>query len=137
MAERVRTSAVKLAVFVTFSVLVCAVSAAGQPAQTPPQDDPLLRVNLPAVTVTAQKEAEDIRKLPVSVTAVPGETIDVAGLRTVSEAGVFSPNTTFTEFSARKLSNARIRGIGASPANAAITTFIDGVPQLNANSSSV
>ena len=43
----------------------------------------------------------------------------------------------FTEFTARKLSNPRFRGIGASPANPAMTTYFDGVPQLNTNSSSI
>ena len=60
-----------------------------------------------------------------------------AGIDIPSEAGVYAPNVYFTEFSARKLSNARFRGIGASPANPSITTFFDGVPQLNANSSSI
>jgi iron complex outermembrane receptor protein len=112
-------------------------------AQTPaapppaPQDDPLLRVGLPPVTVTAQKEPEDVQKLPLSVTAVTKETIERAGIRIPSDAALFSPNTIFTDFTARRLSNARIRGIGASPNNPAITTFIDGVPQLSANSSSL
>ena len=97
----------------------------------------MLRVGLPTVTVTAQKEPEDIQKLPLSVSAATKEIIDRAGIRIVSEAALFSPNTSFTEFTARKLSNARIRGIGSSPNNPAITTFIDGVPQLNANSSSL
>ena len=113
-------------------------SAAGQstpPAQTP--DDPLVRVTLPSVTVTAQKEPEDARKLPVSVTAVSADTIDQAGIRIVSEAGIFAPNVSFTEFTARKLSNPRFRGIGSSPGNPAVTTFIDGVPQLSSNSSSI
>ena len=64
-------------------------------------------------------------------------TIERAGIRIVSEAAIFAPNVSFTEFTARKLSNPRFRGIGSSPANPAITTFIDGVPQLNSNSSSV
>ena len=55
----------------------------------------------------------------------------------MSEAGAYGPNVSFTEFTARKLSNARFRGIGASPANPSITTFFDGVPQLNANTSSI
>ena len=35
------------------------------------------------------------------------------------------------------MSNARFRGIGSSPANPAITTYLDGVPQLNSNSSNI
>jgi iron complex outermembrane recepter protein len=103
---------------------------------TPTEDD-TLRFKMPTVTVTAQKEPEDRQKVPVSVTAVTRETIDAAGIRLVSEAAILSPNTIFTEGTARKLSNARIRGIGSSPNNPAITTYVDGVPQLNANSSSL
>ena len=103
--------------------------------RAPPDDQ--LRLTLPPVTVTAQKEPEDARRLPVSVTAVSKDTIDRADIQIVSEAGIFAPNVTFTEFTARKLSNPRFRGIGSSPANPAVTTFLDGVPQLNSNSSSV
>jgi iron complex outermembrane receptor protein len=55
----------------------------------------------------------------------------------VSDAGMYAPNTYFSEFTARKLTNPRFRGIGASPANPSITTFIDGVPILNANASNI
>ena len=92
---------------------------------------------MPTVTVTAQKEPEDKQKVPVSVTAVSQDTIENAGIHIVSEAAIYAPNTFFTEWTARKLSNARFRGISSSPNNPGITTYIDGVPQLNANSSSI
>ncbi|MGE3492519.1 MAG: TonB-dependent receptor [Vicinamibacterales bacterium] len=94
-------------------------------------------ITLPTVIVTAQKEAEDVKAVPASITAVTSETIANAGLRVVTDAAMFAPNTVFTEFTARKVSNARFRGIGSSPGNPAITTYIDGVPQLNSNSSNV
>ena len=104
-------------------------------AQQAPQ--PANRVTLPPVTVTAQKEPADAQQLPVSVTTVLQQTLEDAGITAISEAAIYAPNTFFTEFTARKLSNPRFRGIGASPANPAVTTYIDGVPQLNANSSSI
>jgi iron complex outermembrane receptor protein len=94
-------------------------------------------MRLPPITVNVYKEPEDARTLPVSVTAVPGQVLRDAGVEKVSDAGTFAPNTFFSEFTARKLSNARFRGIGSSPSNPGITTYIDGVPQLNTNSSSV
>lgn len=94
-------------------------------------------VVLPTVIVTAQKEATDLKEVPASVTAVTTETIQNAGLRTITDAAIFAPNTVFTEFTARKVSNARFRGLGSSPANPAITTYLDGVPQLNSNSSNI
>ena len=54
-----------------------------------------------------------------------------------SDAALLAPNVHFTEFSARKLSFVRLRGIGSSPANPGVTTYIDGVPQLNDNTSSI
>src|SRR4029450_2409164 len=116
---------------------------AGNQAQTsqgsPTKDDQdtgQIRFRLPTVTVTAQKESDDIQDVPVSVTAVTGETLESAGVTSVSEAAQYAPNTFFNEFTARTLSSQRFRGIGASPANPGVTTFVDGVPQFNANSSS-
>ena len=96
-----------------------------------------VRITVPTVIVTAQKEPADIQGLPVSVTAASKETIADAGISIVSDAAMYAPNTYFSEFTARALSFARFRGIGSSPANPGITTYIDGVPQLNTNSSSI
>jgi iron complex outermembrane receptor protein len=105
-------------------------------AQPPAPSSPP-RVTLPTVTVTAQKEPADAQTLPISLTAVPLDSLWNGGLWTIGDASMYSPNTYFTDFSARKLSNPRMRGIGASPANPSVSTFIDGVPQLNTNSSSI
>jgi iron complex outermembrane receptor protein len=113
---------------------------AARPQTTPAEEaaeEPPLRVRMPDVTVTAQKEPEDKQRLPVSVTAVSSDTIRDANISIVSDAALYAPNTFFTELTARKLSNPRFRGIGSSPNNPAITTYIDGVPQLTANSSSL
>ena len=106
-------------------------------APTAAAAQPVLRTSLPPITVTAQKAPEDPQQVPVSVTAVTGETLDAAGIVSVSGAAAYAPNTFFNEFTARKLSNPRFRGVGAGPNNAGVTTYIDGVPQLNANSSSL
>jgi iron complex outermembrane receptor protein len=108
-----------------------AVAAAQSTAQAPP------RLTLPTVTVTAQKEPADRQTVPVSVTAVPADTLWDASVSFVSDAAIFAPNVYFNEFSARKISNARMRGVGSSPANPGVTTYIDGVPQLNANTANV
>jgi iron complex outermembrane receptor protein len=111
-----------------------AQSAAPGPDPQPQQGPP---VTLPPVTVTAQKEPADSRRLPVSVTTVLGDWLEGGGIRSVGDASLFAPNVYFSDFTARKLSNPRFRGIGTSPANPGIATYIDGVPQLNTNSSSV
>ena len=115
----------------TLTLLTPALAAAQGTAPAPAQ------ITLPTVTVTAQKEPADPQTLPTSLTAVPIDALWNGGLTTVGDFAMYAPNTYFTDFSARKLSNARFRGIGSSPANPAISTFIDGVPQLNTNSSSI
>jgi iron complex outermembrane receptor protein len=89
------------------------------------------------VTVTATKEPADAQTLPLSVTAVSKDTISSDGIAVISDAGIYAPNTYFSEFSARKLSFPHFRGISSGPGNPAITTYIDGVPQLHTNASNI
>src|SRR5688572_923310 len=112
-------------------VFVLLASSASFAQSTPPT------ITLPTVVVTAEKESADVKDIPASVTAVTAQTISDSGLRAITDAVIFAPNSVFTEFTARKVSNARFRGIGSSPGNPAITTYIDGVPQLNSNSSNI
>ena len=105
------------------AVLSVVASAPTASAQTPaPQ------VTLPPVTVTAQKEPADPQQLPVSVSVVPLESLWNGGMTTLGDASIYAPNTYFTDFTARKLSTPRFRGIGSSPANPAmcITSVSEG-----------
>lgn len=112
-----------------------AALAAPVVAQVAPAASDVTR--LPAVMITAQKEAQALQAAALSVTPTTRSTLEDSGARLVNDVALFAPNTFITEFSARKLSNARFRGLGSSPNNPAVTTFIDGVPQLNANTSSL
>jgi iron complex outermembrane receptor protein len=116
---------------------VALLAAPAVHAQTStPQPDPV-RATLPPVTVTAQKEPANAQELPVSLTAILESALRDAGIFSISGASIYAPNTWYNEFTARKLSNPVFRGIGSSPANPGVTTYLDGVPQLNTNSSSI
>ena len=121
--------------------VVAAARQSGQGSQSAPQATPQVQtpVRVPgsSVTVTATKEPADPAALPVALTAVTENLLKAAGITFVADAGMFSPNTHFTEFTARKLSNPRIRGVGAGPSNPGVVTYVDGVPQFNANTTSV
>ncbi|MBI3049619.1 MAG: TonB-dependent receptor [Acidobacteria bacterium] len=119
----------------TVLVLVASISGAARAQNVAPGQ--VAPIQLPTVIVTAQKEPADVQTLPVSVTAVGRETLAGAGVTILRDAGIYAPNVQFTDFTARKLSNPRFRGIGSSPANPAITTYFDGVPQLHSNTSSL
>jgi iron complex outermembrane receptor protein len=94
-------------------------------------------IELPAVTVVAQKEPQSAQTLPVSVTAVTARILEDANIHTLKEASIYAPATFINEFTARAVSNPFFRGIGGSPLNPGVTTFIDGVPQLNSYSANI
>lgn len=129
---------VSLGACALLAVLSLLPSRAGaQAPSSQPPDPNAPRVSLPPVTVVAQKEPANAQDLPVSVTTVFQDLLQNAGIVSVSGAAIFAPNTFYNEFTARKLSNPIFRGIGSSPANPGVATYIDGVPQLNTNSSSI
>lgn len=92
---------------------------------------------LAQVIVSAPKLSGALEDLPLSATVATEKELQDRAVRTVKDAAFFAPNVMFTEFAARKLSNPRFRGIGGSPTNPGVTTYIDGVPQFNSNSSSL
>jgi hypothetical protein len=88
---------------------------------------------VPTVVVTAQKEPADGQTLPVSVTALSKDTITSDGTTTISDAGIYAPNTYFSSSPRNWLPSLSRRQLGSG--NPAITTYIDGVPQLHTNAS--
>ena len=112
-------------------LLIVSVAAGTIHAQAPD------RLRLPPITVNVYKEKDDIQRLPVSVTGIAESTLRDSDIREIGDAAIYAPNTFFSEFTARKLSNPRFRGIGSSPSNPGITTYFDGVPQLFTSSSSI
>jgi len=124
------------------TVAICALSAINLPAQetkttnAPPSEASSL-AELPVVTVTAQKQSQPAQTTPVSVTPVSRDTIENENVRTVRDAAIYAPNVNITEFTVRRLSSPYFRGIGGAVNNPGVTTFYDGVPQFNANSSSI
>jgi iron complex outermembrane recepter protein len=115
------------------AVAIIQLTALAQTTQTQTTEP----IRIEPITVHVYKDPDEAQKLPVSVTGVSDSTLRGAGILKVSDAAILAPNTFFSEFTARKLSNARFRGIGSSPLNPGVTTYIDGVPQLNTNSSNI
>ena len=111
------------------------VVRSGAASQT--DDDPVIRFK-ESIKVSAKKEPEDKQKVPVSVTAVSED----------DARSNPAPRSSATRPSSRRIrsSPSSRRGSSATRGSAAsararpipgITTYIDGVPQLNTNSSSL
>jgi len=83
------------------------------------------------IQVTARRWSEPLQAVPGSISVVSSAMVQAAGVQSVREANYGVPNLTLPDFSARWLSFPYIRGIGSGRNSPAVTTIIDGVPQLS------
>lgn len=83
------------------------------------------------VVVTARKWVEPLQSVPGAVTVQSAEDLQAAGVKDLRDAARYVPNLTLGDFSVRRLTFPCVRGIGSGRNSAAVTTIIDGVPQLS------
>ena len=83
------------------------------------------------VVVTARKLTEPLQSVPGAVTVQSADTMKSAGVNDLRDAACYVPNLTLGDFSVRRLTFPYVRGIGSGRNSAAVTTIIDGVPQLS------
>jgi iron complex outermembrane recepter protein len=93
---------------------------------------------LPEVIVTGQKQPAPVESLPVSDSVVTSNTLQGTDIQSPRDASIYAPNTFLSEFTARAQSVPYFRGVGGGLGyNPGVTTFIDGVPQLNFYSANI
>ncbi len=114
---------------------VAGEETAQETAPAPEDGDDLF--TLRPVHVKARKWDELQQEVPESVAVFDEEQIRDAGARSVKDLSFFVPNLFINEFTARRLSFPSLRGIGSGQGDPAVTTYIDGVPQLSVSSSSI
>src|SRR5690606_8865576 len=115
--------------FFTSTAIAMATGAAqAQDVQEETQTD---RVGLTEIIVTAQKRAENMQDVPISVTAVTSDALTTAGVSNIESLAAIVPGITITRQSAAAL--IYLRGIGTtggqSGQEGAVATFVDGVYQ--------
>jgi len=115
--EMHRPSLIKAANLVTCLFLGLTISASGY-------------AQIEEVVVTAQKRAEDIQDVPISITAVSGDFMESSGVATLQDLSAFIPDLTLSQSS--QVANNRIimRGVGSvgnSAIEPSVAVFIDGV----------
>jgi iron complex outermembrane receptor protein len=94
-------------------------------------------VYLEDVVVVAAKDPLPAQEIPASVSALSGPMLEDSGVNLIGEAAGYAPNVNMVEFTDRALSQPYFRGIGSGPNNPAVTTYIDGVPQLHGYSANI
>ena len=83
---------------------------------------------LEEVVVTAQKRTESLQDVPISVTAISGEQIENASIRSFSELGAYVPNFSVSENAVNTIITMRGISIGANQSfEQSVGMFVDGL----------
>ena len=83
---------------------------------------------LEEVIVTAQKRAESLQEVPVSLVAISGEKIAEAGLHSFQEFSAYVPNLTITENAVNTIISMRGIGVGANQSfEQSVGVYVDGI----------
>ncbi len=92
-----------------------------------------MALQLEEVVVTAQKRAESIQDVPISITAFSGDELNRRGLTDISRLASAVPNFDVPTSNTARNVSVRIRGIGSSGTNPGIESsvgvFLDGLYQ--------
>jgi outer membrane receptor protein involved in Fe transport len=116
---------------VLFGSLVAGVifPAFAQTASPPPQ--PTKKIE--EITVTSQKRAENVRKVPLSVTVLTGAQLRAEHVQSFADLSRNVPNLSFSSQAGEGLSNLEIRGISSSAGTATVALYLDDVSLTTRN----
>jgi outer membrane receptor protein involved in Fe transport len=86
------------------------------------------QVQLPTITITAQKRTEDILAVPISAMAMDQETMDKLGVKDITDIARLVPGLTFQSTDDAGDTNIAIRGIISEVGDATTGIYLDDVP---------
>lgn len=110
-----------------------------QPPATQPSgvESAIPPLTLSPIVVTAEKREQPLQDVPSSVTALDATAIKDENITNIRQASFYAPNLFIQQFTPPRESFPFIRGIGSGQNNPAVTTYIDGVPQLSFSTSNI
>lgn len=129
-----RTSGRLLAILLGSTVIAGHALAQGAAEQAAPADEAMF-AGLEVVTVTAQKQTENLQDVPFSVSAVTGKSLEAFQYKDLKNLNGVMPNVLFTQMSNVSLTLApSIRGIGLTNnpdpyTGTEVAVVVDGVVQ--------
>ena len=90
-------------------------------------------ITLKDVTVTAQKSEEELRKVPISVTAFDESDIEDKQISNLDDIAKFTPNLLLYNTGQQGLTWPSVRGISAniSPLSTPVALYVDGIAYMN------
>ena len=119
---------------ITFACLAAMNARAQQaPAPADAASAPKSAATLEAVTITAQKRKEDVRKVPLSVSVVSGDAIQENHISDVTDLTRAVPNLSFSSQAGAGLSTLEIRGVSSQAGSATVSLYLDDVSLTTRN----
>ena len=114
---------------IAIGTVSCASAALAQEANSAASTDPRSS-QLGEIIVTANRQAESLTDVPISITAYTQETLDKQGVRQVDDLARLTPGVTFDRNDSRNAASARvsIRGIDSAAGAATTGIYIDDTP---------
>jgi outer membrane receptor protein involved in Fe transport len=110
-----------------FNVLAAGRSPAQSPS--PPSPNPPAskggKLGLEEIVVTAQKRAENLQKVPISVTALSGQQLQREHVRDYDDLTRAVPGVSFGTGGSEGLTNIEIRGVSSTSGSATVGLYLD------------
>ncbi len=103
--------------------LLPTIPLATAPPAAPPADKHAPR-QIEEIIVTAQKTAQSIQDVPLSITAVNGDFMNEVGAVTIADIAAYIPNLKFSSDNDPALTQISIRGFGTSPLNSGFESSV-------------
>jgi iron complex outermembrane receptor protein len=96
-----------------------------------PETDEGLQIE--AMTVTAQKQEEDVQEVPISISVFNDQIIEDRKIESIFDIADFVPNFTLVDFGSSGRSAPSMRGLSAPGTTLSVSTgmYVDGVPVLS------
>jgi iron complex outermembrane receptor protein len=107
------------------AVMLAVLSATAQSVETQPESA-ADSTGLTEIVVTAQRRAEDINKVPISIAAYDQRTLDAQGVKDLSDVVQFTPGIQYED--SGPVNRLSVRGISSSQGTTTTATYIDEVP---------
>jgi len=107
------------------TALAQAAAAAASPAASVPE--------IARVVITAQKRKEDIRDVPMAVSALSGEQLQAQQISTVEDLTRNIPNISFSSQGGPGLGTVEIRGVSSQAGAATVSVYLDDVSLTTRN----
>ena len=114
----------------TALALVQMAAAQAQQAAAPP---PAQNSGIENITVTAQKRSEDIKEVPLSITAVSGEQLKEQHIENYDDLARAVPNLSFANGGGTGLDKLELRGVSSNADEPTVGLYLDDVPITSRN----